>query len=88
MTIEHLTIARPDDCEEVAKYLEELAAEARSGAFIGFSGVLVRPGGAWAKRAYLPHSKTVGVPEMIGYLFTAMCDLAEESKIAAGGDSK
>lgn len=80
MTISNLTIAKPDDCEEVAKFLEELAAEARAGAYIAFSGIFVRPGGNWSKRTYYPHSREIGAAEMIGYYFTAMHDLADECK--------
>lgn len=79
MAVETLSIPVPNDCEETAKYLEDLAAQARAGDFIGFYGILVRPGGGWRKTGYIPHHGSAA--ELIGYLFTAMCDIASETVI-------
>lgn len=79
MTVSNLTIVTPDDCEVLAKFLETLATEVRTNRYIAFTGIFVQSGGGWTNRSCAP-SRAIGVPEMIGYLFSAMHDLADDSK--------
>lgn len=63
----------PPQGEKLAASFEALAEEARAGECIGYSMIILKPGGKWTTRGF--SSKEVSVFEELGMHFTCMMSI-------------